>query len=270
MKLISKKIAGGLLAASFVLTVNAIPTLAADKPTADLSVDALSKYVWRGFELSRDSLVLQPSVTVSYNGFSANLWSNIDTDTYSGSTNNWTETDMTLSYSRSLGMVDLTGGYIYYGLDNADDTQEVYLSAALNTLLTPTLSIYRDIDHLPGWYVTLGISHSIPVKDDISLDLGAQIGYLSADDASSYGEVENGVQSTTQAYNGFHDGLLTASMTFPINQYVSITPKLSYSFPLTDDARDLIKVTSLGYDQTTQGGGHDNFLYGGINVDLSF
>ena len=270
MKAISKKIAGSLLAATFVLAAGTVPSFAADKPTADFSVDALSKYVWRGFELSRDSLVLQPSATVEYKGFSANIWGNIDTDTYSGSTNNWTETDMTLSYSRSLGMVDLTGGYIYYGLDNADDSQEVYLSAALNTILAPTLSIYRDYDSFPGWYITLGISHSIPIKDNITLDLGAQIGYLSADEASSYGEVENGVQSTTQAYNAFHDGLLTASMTFPINKYVSITPKLNYSFALTDDARDLIKVTSLDYNNSTHSGGHDNFLYGGINVDLSF
>ncbi|HFQ81880.1 MAG TPA: hypothetical protein ENK33_10990 [Desulfobacterales bacterium] len=270
MMLTTKKIAGGLLAATFVLAASTAPSFAADKPTADFSVDALSKYVWRGFELSRDSLVLQPSATVEYKGFSANIWGNLDTDTYSGSTNNWTETDMTLSYTRSLGMVDLTGGYIYYGLDNADDTQEVFLSAALNTILTPTLSIYRDYDSFPGWYITLGISHSIPIKDDITLDLGAQIGYLSADEASSYGEVENGVQSSTQAYNAFHDGLLTASMTFPINQYVSITPKLNYSFALTDDARDLIKVTSLDYNNSTHSGGHDNFLYGGINVDLSF
>ncbi len=270
MMLTSKKIAGGLLAATFVLAVSAVPSFAADKPTTDLSVDALSKYVWRGFELSRDSMVLQPSVTVEYNGFSANLWGNLDTDTYSGNTNNWTETDMTLSYSRSLGMVDVSAGYIYYGLDNADDSQEVYLSASLNTILAPTLSVYRDYDSFPGWYITLGISHSVPIKDNIALDLGAQIGYLSADEASSYGEVVNGAQSTTEAYNAFHDGLLTASITFPINQYVSITPKLNYSFPLTDDARDLIKVTSLGYDQTTQSGGHDSFLYGGINVDLSF
>ncbi len=270
MILTTKKIAGSLLAATFVLAVSTVPTFAADKPTADFSVDALSKYVWRGFELSRDSMVLQPSVTVDYNGFSANLWGHLDTDTYSGNTNNWTETDMTLSYSRSLGMVDVSAGYIYYGLDNADDSQEVYLSASLNTILTPTLSVYRDYDSFPGWYITLGISHSVPIKDNITLDLGAQISYLSADEASSYGEVENGTQSTTQAYNAFHDGLLTASVTFPINQYISITPKLNYSFPLTDDARDLIKVTSLGYDSATQSGGHDNFLYGGVNVDLSF
>ncbi len=54
--------------------------MAEDKPTAEVSVLASSKYVWRGFELSDDSIVLQPSATVAYKGFSANLWGNLDTD----------------------------------------------------------------------------------------------------------------------------------------------------------------------------------------------
>lgn len=53
-----------------------------DKPTANLAVSALSKYVWRGFELSKDSIVLQPSATVAYKGFSANVWGNEDTNVY--------------------------------------------------------------------------------------------------------------------------------------------------------------------------------------------
>ena len=41
-----------------------------DKPTANLAVAALSKYVWRGFEMTKDSIVLEPSMTVAYKGFS--------------------------------------------------------------------------------------------------------------------------------------------------------------------------------------------------------
>lgn len=268
MKLLNKKTVV-IMTTALCLGATAGAALAAAKPTADIAVDALSKYVWRGFELSRGSMVLQPSMTVAYNGFSANLWGNLDTNSYTTNTNSWTETDMTLSYGRSLGMVDLSGGYIYYGLDGAADSQEIYLSAALNTVLTPTLTIYRDYDSFPGWYITLGISHSVPIKDDIALDLGAQIGYLAADEASSYGVVTNGTQSTTDAYSAFHDGLLTASVTFPVSKYVSITPKLNYSFPLTGKASDLIEVTSLGYNGT-MGSGNDSFLYGGVNIDLSF
>jgi hypothetical protein len=263
-----KRTAGIFLATASLLAITTCSALAADKPTADLSMDALSKYVWRGFELSQDSMVLQPSMTIGYKGFSANLWGSLDTDSSTENTNSWTETDMTLAYDWSMGTVDLSGGYIYYGLEG-NDSQEIYLSAALNTVLTPTLSIYRDYDSFPGWYITLGVSHSVPIKDNIALDLGAQIGYLSADDASTYGEVINGAQSTTEAYSDFHDGLLTASVTFPLNDYISVTPEINYSFPLTSDASDLIEVTSLDFNGT-MGSGNDNFLYGGINIDLTF
>ena len=66
-----------------------------EKTTADLSVAALTKYVWRGQELSRDSIVLQPSATIGYKGFSVNFWGNTDTKPYLGSDDNnslhWTK-----------------------------------------------------------------------------------------------------------------------------------------------------------------------------------
>lgn len=92
---------------SLVLTVVTIlPALAEEEvPSADLSVAVLSDYIWRGQELSYDSIVVQPSMTVSYMGFSANLWGNLDTDPYAPGEDdpaNWSETDFTLSYSRAL------------------------------------------------------------------------------------------------------------------------------------------------------------------------
>ncbi|MCU0583369.1 MAG: hypothetical protein MUE57_05970 [Syntrophales bacterium] len=59
------------------------PAAAEEKPTADFTVSALSAYIWRGQQQTRDSLVLQPSMTVGYKGFSANLWGNLDTNPYS-------------------------------------------------------------------------------------------------------------------------------------------------------------------------------------------
>jgi len=68
-----------------------------ESPTASADVAILSKYIWRGQELSHDSIVVQPSMTVSYMGFSGNLWGNLDTDQYkSDEDHNWNETDLTL------------------------------------------------------------------------------------------------------------------------------------------------------------------------------
>ncbi|HHK60941.1 MAG TPA: MltA-interacting MipA family protein, partial [Desulfobacterales bacterium] len=71
-----------LLASSLVCgALAAAPALAAeDAPTAEVAVDALSEYVWRGYSFSQDSIVLQPSMTVAWKGFGVNLWGNLDTD----------------------------------------------------------------------------------------------------------------------------------------------------------------------------------------------
>jgi len=123
---------------SFLLTISAVPLFAEEeKPTADATVSVLSKYVWRGQELSRNSAVIQPSLTVGYKGFSVNVWGNLDTNPYSSGANSysstWTETDATISYSKTLGLFNLGGGYIYYGLGapNKDapdppDSQEIF------------------------------------------------------------------------------------------------------------------------------------------------
>jgi len=88
----------------------------AEKPSGSMSVSMLSKYVWRGYELSKDSIVIQPSITASYMGFGINLWGNLDTDQdmdlFGEEGANWNETDLTLSYGGSLGMVNYAAGYI--------------------------------------------------------------------------------------------------------------------------------------------------------------
>ena len=238
-----------------------------DKPTAELSVAALSQYVWRGFALSKDSIVVQPSATIGYKGFSFNLWGNMDTDLWNKDDANrpssWTETDMTMSYAWAMGPVSFSAGYIYYAVDNsANNTQELFLSATLDTLLKPTLKVYRDIDHFPGWYATLGVSHSVPVTGEINLDLGAQVGYLAADEASSYADPSD----SSKAYGNFHDGVLSASMKIPVNKYIAVTPQLYYSFPLSSDAKDRLKADNLGAIAKNDA----DFVYGGVALSMAF
>ncbi len=229
-----------------------------EKPTAEVSVAALSQYIWRGFELSQDSIVLQPSMTIAYKGFGVNLWGNFDTDYYDTDTTEFNETDLTLSYDGSCDFADYGVGYIYYALDDSfgDDTQEWYVTATLKTILSPTLSVYLDTDSVPGVYVTLGISHSLDISEGYALDLGAQIGYYNLDDDVTY----NG---ESQSYSELHDGLLSASMSFPVGEYFSITPEIYYSFPLSDDAEDYLEESSIDGDDS-------DFIYGGVTVSMSF
>lgn len=75
----------GLLAATATGAV-ATPAAASDEPWAEMAVDAYSQYIWRGYAFSRDSIVIQPSMAVGWRGFSAELWGNLDTDSYDADT----------------------------------------------------------------------------------------------------------------------------------------------------------------------------------------
>ncbi len=261
MSEVARKLLAGVAAAGVCLSMfSGMANAGEDKPTADLTVGAYSQYIWRGFEMSKDSIVLEPSMTVAYKGFSANVWGNLDTDPYSAEedlSHKWNETDMTLAYGWEMGPAALSVGYIYYALDATDDTQEFFASAGLNVLLTPTLTVYRDTDSYQGWYTTLAISHSFPVHGDITLDLGAQGSYLAADEASTYADA-NG-----DAYSNFHDGVLSLGFTIPVTSLITIKPKLSYTFALSNDASDLMKAAS-------KDGNDDNFVYGGVAVSMAF
>jgi len=245
-----KMIVAGILTLS-MLGVGTTAALAEEAaPSADASVSLLSKYVWRGFEFSDDSIVIQPSLTVSYMGFGANLWANLDTELY-GTTNKWNETDMTLSYDGAVDKLGYGVGYIYYALDSASDTQEIYGTLSYDTLLSPTLALYYDIDEFSGdMYLNLGIGHSFALSDAMSLDLGFSAGYAIPDDGDS----------------AFQDGLLSASLSIPVGQYVTISPELYYSFPLSDDAKDAFTEWS----KDMGGSGDDSYVYGGVSLSFAF
>jgi len=244
----SKKMIAASVLTLTILGFGATAVLAEEEaPSAEASVAFLSKYIWRGFELSDNSLVIQPSVTTSYKGFSANLWANLDTDDYNTNSHNWNETDFTLSYDGAYEKLGYGVGWIYYALENgADDTQEFYGTLSYDTLLSPAITFYYDIDDFSGaWYINLSIGHTFMIGETYGLDLGATLGYLDDDDG----------------YSEFHDGRLSASMSFPIGKYMAITPEIYWSFALTDKASDLFKEGPSN---------DDNFVYGGVSASFSF
>jgi hypothetical protein len=236
-----------------------------EKPTAGADLGIFSKYIWRGYELSDNGPVIQPSASVGYKGFGFNLWGNLDLNVDDGAgneTSQFNETDMTLSYDTNIGPVGLGVGYIYYGLDGTFDSQELYVSAAWDTILAPTLTVYREIDHYPGWYVNFSISHSFDLPRGITLDLGGSAGYYLSND-SDFVKIDDNGNATTDKYNSLHDGLLTAGLTIPINNYFTVVPMIGYSFPLSNDADNLLKSTSFDGDSSS-------FLFGGLTVSFAF
>jgi uncharacterized protein (TIGR02001 family) len=254
----TKKLIIGITA-TILLMAAGIPAAMAEKevPSADATVGFYSKYIWRGYELSDDSMVIQPSLTVSYMGFSANLWANLDTDLFGLDSHKWVETDFTLSYDGSYELLGYGAGWIYYAI-NADgdtDTQEFYVALSLDVLLSPSLTFYYDTDNFQNdWYAILAIGHSFELAEAVSLDMGLSAGYYSINDY--YGAGSN--------YTAFHDGILSVALPFGIGEHVTITPELYWSFPISSEAENFYVATNI------DGDGDDDYIYGGISASFSF
>jgi len=213
------------------------------------SVDLMSNYVWRGQKLS-NSWVIQPSVGITYGGFGTNLWANYDTDL-----NEHTETDLTLDYNFSVDKFSFDAGYIYYALDGTDDTQELYLSVGYDLLLSPTLTIYYDFDEGNGAFIVASIGHSFDLGKNIPLEVGASASY-------NINNKVMGFDEDGDDFSNFYNAELSSSVSISITKALSVTPKIAYSFPLSNDAKEAI--SSISDD------GDKDIFYGGINLTLSF
>jgi len=227
------------------------------KTSGYASVDVMSNYVWRGQKLS-NSVVVQPSVGISYGVFGANIWSNYDSDSKideGDGHGEFNETDMTLSYTRSVDKWTFGAGYIYYALNNAKDTQELYLSAAYDILLKPALTVYYDFDEGNGAFIVASIGHSFDVGSGLNLNLGASASY-------NINNKVMGFDEDGDDFSNFYNAELSSSLNIPVWKAITVTPKIAYSFPISNDAEDAIENISDDGDK--------DIFYGGVNIALSF
>jgi hypothetical protein len=258
-----------LLSSVFVNNLNAEET----KITGNASVGIFNRYIFRGYELSSNSIVIQPALSVSYKGFSAAFWGNIDSDEHPTQSfvpdregqKSFNETDLTLSYTYSIEKLSMTGGYIYYGTKYAQETEEIFLSASYDIVTKPTITVYRDITSYPGTYINLYLSHSEMIYKDITLDLGASASYFVGDD-----DYWRTYESSTGAYTGgqysaFHDGMVKAGFTIPLVKNFLVQPLAQYWFPLSSKA----KRTIDGNSYNPNGKLDDTFVWG-LNITFTF
>ena len=255
---------------------------AEDRPTASLGVDILSQYIWRGFALSRNSAVFQPSLTGSYKGFSVNVWGNFDAGESNpfltgGRGAKWNETDFTIGYSRELyagtaiKSVSANLGVIYYALDSAfnpqGDSFEIYygLAADVNWFKL-AVTANQEVFHYPGWWLTLGISRvfELPFKiqdnSNLTLEVGHNFLFLFSRDQVAYPNLNS--DDPGEAFSGPLAGQLYATLNVPVHKYVSISPKIGFWYAAGGNATPLLRGASWDQQQ--------NHVYGGVNVTFAY
>jgi hypothetical protein len=250
------------------------------KVTGAGSVGIYNQYIFRGYEIGRSGLVVQPALTAAYKGFSATLWGNLDTNQRSTKSadfsaeskafkKGWNETDLTLSYTHAFDKLSLTGGYVYYGTKYADETEELFATIAYDIISKPSLSIYRDIMNYKGTYINLSFAHSIPIVKAMTLDLGASFGYFIGE--SDYWKTyEAPATYTGSKYKGLHDGMVKAGLTIPVTKSFTIQPTVQYWFPLSGAAkREYYTDGDIKDSYNPNGPVKNTFVYG-IGLTYSF
>ncbi len=251
-----------------------------DKVAGSASLSVFNRYISRGYEMSKNSMVIQPSLNVSYKGFAVTFWGNIDTNQHMTQSfdpgtaegqKGYNETDMTLSYTYNIGKLSLTGGYIYYGTKYANETEEFFLSGACDIFLKPTLAIYRDINAFAGTYINLSLAHSFTIYKEVTLDLGASGGYFIG--SGSYWKTYELATAayTGSKYSGFHDGMVKAGLTIPVSKQVTLQPVIQYWFPLSGDSRKTMGTDASGNRISYNPNGYLRGNYvGGMTATFSF
>jgi len=216
--------------------------------SADTAV--YSQYIWRGFKLDGDP-VSQTGVYASGYGFDASVWGSFDID--SEDLLDSDEIDYSVGYT--LGLEDyikipmsISGGYIYYDFPETNlNSQEVYVGASFDVLLSPAITWYHDFEDEEkgggdGNYIVAEISHSFPVGGyPISLDLGAHAGY----------------NNELFIMGDGGDVGVNAGLTFTLSKNCTLTPNAGYSIPFGDLEDD-------------SDGNQDEEFYGGAVLAYSF
>lgn len=221
---------------------------AAVEVSGDAYVGYYDKYLWRGFDLSGGKPVVQGGVDLSAYGVTLSYWTNYQTRDAEGAGlqgGEINETDIALDYSVDLNdIVSLSVGNIFYILDGLRDSNELYLSASLNTLLSPSATIFWDYDEAKadGYFVSASIGHTFELVEKLGLNVGAAVSYNGASDYS----VGN--------YHDFHNFELSARLDYGLLDQLTISPLFIFSSPISDEAKEAI----------------DTEVHAGLNVAQNF
>ncbi len=162
-----------------------------EKTVGSVTLDAASAYVFRGVTLNK-GFVLQPSLSVeALPGLTLGVWANYDVDDNDGALKQrqFSEVDLTASYELDLEAVTLSLGYAEYTYPGADAKadREISLSLALPMPLSPSLTAYYGVGGAvkKNAYVEAAVGHDVELAEDLSLSLGATVGYAIPDEGDS-------------------------------------------------------------------------------------
>lgn len=238
---------------------------------SDVTIDApvVSGYLFRGLLLN-DEAVFQPMATLAAsNGFAFYTWANLpltDQNMFGKDNNNafqFSEVDLIVEYTHNLGIekANVSIGCAQYlypdptyeNGDSASPTRELYVVASYDTFLSPTLSLYYDVEaNHGGFYGNFKISHEINFTEQISLGADASIGWANSDSNKFYLGYDDSAFEDLNA--GVHVG-------YQLTDTVAFSVAATYCTLLDSDVEDAAEALYYNDGDT---------LVGSFGVTFSF
>lgn len=231
-----------LLAALVAVGMVAQAGAATIEVEGDVYVGVFDKYLWRGHDLSGSMPVAQAGADLSTHGWTLGYWSNWQLKSDAGEgfdSGEVTETDIILSYAHDFGdLLSVSVGNIWYQLDGFEDTNEVFIGGTVNTLLSPTLTMYWDWDACEedGLFFTFDVSHSFDLMEALTLNLGALVSYSLHSDYAT---------NVNYDYSGFHNYELSASLDYALSDQFTLSPSFTYSSGISSGGKKNIDTEIL-------------------------
>jgi hypothetical protein len=248
-----------VLIAGILLCVAAVSQASEYEIGFEVTADYFGKYIWRGQNLSDDP-VFQPGLSMTLGGFTGAIWGNLDTTSINKEGGEFTEFDYSLDYSDDVPFVEGIGfsaGVINYDFPSADDTTEVYLGFGFDLPLSPSVTVYWDVDDIKGTYASFGLGHSIENIAELTpdmpvgMDIGLSLGWGSA----SYNRAYWGAPVSSAKLND-----LALSVSFPVEiRGWSVAPSLNYVTLVNGKVRDSDAFRS-----------ESDYFFAGIGVSKGF
>lgn len=244
-----------LLGTASLMIVGTVPMAAqAGDVSISTSIDYVSDYVFRGVSLAEQAI--QPGVEISVGDFTVGGW--FSTGVGEASALALDEFDLYASYGFSFSdTINASIGGTYYHYPQGGSffetdggvagSYEVNAGLSLNTALSPSATAYYDFT-LEAFTLEGGIGHSFATTDKSTLDLGLNLGLVSAQNDVSW---EYGTASASLGY----------SFTDDVSTYVG----LNYTLSSSDD-----EGLGLGFVDSFIGDGRSDLFWAGIGVAAGF
>jgi uncharacterized protein (TIGR02001 family) len=236
-----KKVIVIAFALTLALVAVSSPALAAIEVEGDAYIGVYDKYLWRGFDLSGSMPVAQGGVDLTTGNFTLSYWTNVQLSSDEGEgfkSGEATENDLVIDYSRDINdLVSISVGNIYYMLDGINDTNELYLSLGLATILEPSVTVYYDWDQADedGLFYTASVGHSFELTDALSLSLGALVSYNQESDYAVF--YTDPVTDLDKTYSDWHNYELSIGADYAVTDQISISPSVMFSSGISDEAK---------------------------------